>query len=235
MTGSKLLLSPSPWSRVRTGRFTTNPAKLMTPAWGAKTVGPPVPSARSTPRCPLSHGWGGGSNPRITASRITAGLGDRGQVHPLLDGRSGPSISRAVEGIPEGPTIMDRVRSRQTPHRCKCVGSALIRCVMDLASARWRCCSPRNSANVDKSCQSFGVCPMVLPVVHFEEQFAVPPGIPACLIQRCGGAAADYAYPALTQNDTCVIGPGLGFLRSGTLCPMRMPNGCQEPSPSGCG
>ncbi len=59
-TGSKLLRSPFPWSMVITGRSTTTPAKDTVPAAGEATGAPSNAATRSTPRCPLSHGWGGG-------------------------------------------------------------------------------------------------------------------------------------------------------------------------------
>src|SRR6478609_1449067 len=58
---------------VITGRSTTTPTKLTVPAAGAWTSAPAPAVPRSTPRCPLSHGFGGGSNPRRTAGRGASG------------------------------------------------------------------------------------------------------------------------------------------------------------------
>ena len=69
-TGSKLSRNPSGVAMVRTKRSTTLPANDTTPSVGAST-GEPWVAARSTPRCPDSHGLAGGSK-RCTACGFPA-------------------------------------------------------------------------------------------------------------------------------------------------------------------
>jgi hypothetical protein len=65
LTGSYVVRRPSGWSMLTTPTPATDPAKTTTPAPAASTASPGCP-ARSTPRCPASHGWGGGSKGRVT-------------------------------------------------------------------------------------------------------------------------------------------------------------------------
>src|ERR671921_100458 len=58
---------------VMTGRSTTTPTKLTVPAAGEVTGAPSYPAPRSTPRCPLSQGFGGGSKLRRTFRRGASG------------------------------------------------------------------------------------------------------------------------------------------------------------------
>jgi len=64
------------------------------------------------------------------------------------------------------------------------------------------------------------------------EQFAVPSTLASArLIQECGGAAADYAYPALRFWSPGFVWGGLCLLRSGPRGPDERCNGCQEHGP----
>jgi hypothetical protein len=80
----------------------TVPANATTPGPAASTVPPAVP-ARSTPRCPGSHGRGGGWN-----GRVTRGCPASGQPNAAGRGRSGGgtgarSAGRLAGEPPDGP------------------------------------------------------------------------------------------------------------------------------------
>ncbi len=72
VSGSYVVRSPPAWSTLTTPRPATGPANATTPGPAATTASPERPE-RSTPRCPGSHGCGGGSNPRTTANGSSSG------------------------------------------------------------------------------------------------------------------------------------------------------------------
>src|SRR5690349_15325832 len=71
-----------------TPRPATSPANATTPAPAARTSSASA-APRSTPRCPGSHGCGGGSNPLVTTGRPASGHHHRPGAGPApVAGRS---------------------------------------------------------------------------------------------------------------------------------------------------
>src|SRR5690242_17533011 len=78
---------------------------MTTPAPAART-GSPAKPARSTPRCPGSHGCGGGANGRVTRSGPSTG--DRHPTATTNDAGGRDEGSTALDGSTAKSTTVDR-------------------------------------------------------------------------------------------------------------------------------
>ncbi len=89
----------------------TTPANATTPGPAASTCSPGVP-ARSTPRCPGSHGWGGARNALVITGLPASGQRYRGAV-------GGAGVVGAAGARGRAGTVRAGCRSTAGPaHAC---------------------------------------------------------------------------------------------------------------------
>src|SRR3954470_16502593 len=105
-----------------TPRPARGPANTTVPAPGAR-IGSSTDPARSTPRCPGSHGWGGGAKRRVTVGGPATGQPHRMIVRPegAVGGRS-PGVTTGTPahaediGV-EASVVANRLRTSATASR----------------------------------------------------------------------------------------------------------------------
>jgi hypothetical protein len=180
---------------------------------------PSCVASRSTPRCPLIHGLSGGSN-----ARSTPGLGARGHAQDSSAGAGARNTEATAGRSPGGDAVpavstspagvMDAGRSRTAASNAE----AFIRPECRRLSGRGRG-QPgyvENGSRRPPRCPSEGgacstldgaVC-CALNACRVSGEIPPVRQASARLIQRCGGAVADYAHPALQ-----VLSPRLSVRR----------------------